>query len=179
MLRVALGIGVSADDALLPLRDLDLEPVMRTFFLIKTLPLLGENSFQTAASGHFKQVAAFLRIMIRKSNDVDAFEHGLQQFLSLLQSHAAQIESVEVEQIECVIHNRNALAPWSAASTGLESGALLHQAKGWTAFLIQRDDLPAKNRALPFHKSRQFANFGKLRGEIVLTTGDQAHATGF
>ena len=50
----ALRIGVASDDALLTLRDFDLEPIARSLFFVSAAALLGDDAFQSALLGRFK-----------------------------------------------------------------------------------------------------------------------------
>src|SRR5712692_11552325 len=155
ILAAAFRIGVSADDALLALRNLDFQPIARTFFLISAVAFLGENAFQSALACHFKQLATLLGIVVGESNDFFTLEHRLQQFLALLQTHSAQIVAIEVEEIESVVEDRNSFAARQAALAGPESGALLHQAEGRTALLIDRKS----TRLNSSHSSISYAVF--------------------
>src|SRR5882672_10734865 len=156
ILSAAFWIGVSANHALLALRDFDLQPIARPFFLIGAVAFLGEDAFQSALAGYFKQLAALLGIVVGVSNDFSGFEHGLQQFLPHLQTHSAQVVAIEVEQIEGIVENRNAFAARQAPLARLESGALLHQAERRAALLIDRDNLSVENRVTGFYEFRQF-----------------------
>ena len=108
-----------------------------------------------------------------------SYDFVLQQLLALLERDAAQVESIEIEQIERVVDDRHTFAPWQAALARLESGALLHQAERRPALVIERDDLSVEDGALGFYELRQAAEFGKLRGEIILIARHQTHPAVF
>ena len=117
--------------------------------------------------------------MVGKLNHATSFDLFLQQLLALLERDATQVEAIEVKQIERIIDDRNAFAPWQAALAGLESGPLLHQAERRAALFIERDDLSVEDGALGFYELRQAAEFGKLRGKVILSARHQTHAAVF
>ena len=114
--------------------------------------------------------------MVGKLNHLASYDFFSQQPLALFERDAAQVESIEIKQIESVIDDRHAFAPLQAALARMESSALLHQAERRPALLIERDDLSVKNGAFGFYELRQALEFGKLRREIVLVARHQTHA---
>src|ERR1700722_373545 len=64
MRAASFRFGEPSDHALLPVFDLDLQPLAAAAFFIKTLPLLGQNAFQPLLVRHIKQGLSLLRIMI-------------------------------------------------------------------------------------------------------------------
>src|SRR5882724_203150 len=78
ILAGAFRIGVAPDYALLPPGDFDLQPIARPFFLIGAVAFFGEDSFQSALAGYFKQLTTLLGVVVGKSNYFSAFENGLQ-----------------------------------------------------------------------------------------------------
>src|SRR5258708_15894746 len=103
-------------------------------------------------------------------NDFAVFNAVLQQLLAFVERDAAQIQAIEVEQIERVVNDGHALSPLQAALARMEPGALLHQAERWTALFIERNDLSVKDGTLGFYELRQPTQFGKLPGEVILTS---------
>ena len=176
MLAAAFGIGVTADDAFLPRGDFDFQPLTGALLFVRTAALLGDDAFQAPLFRRFEQGKAALGIVIGKMNDATVFNQALQQLLSLVEGHAAEVEAVEVNEIECVVDDRHALASGKTALSRTESRALLHEAEGGASLFVESDNLSVEDGALGLHKSRQVAEFGKLRAEVVLVARDQAHA---
>ena len=61
-------IGVAPNNALLTLRNFDLQPIARTLFFVIAVALLGDDSFQAALLCRFKQIKPLFGIMIGKMN---------------------------------------------------------------------------------------------------------------
>jgi len=113
----ALRIGIAANDALLTLRDFDLEPIGSALFFIAAVALLGNDALQAALLRGLKKSKTLFGIVVGKMNYVvhAGNDPVLQQLLPLLEPHAPQVETIEVEQIERIVDNRNAFAPRQAA----------------------------------------------------------------
>src|SRR6202790_325845 len=175
----ALRIGVASDDALLTLRDFDFQPIARALLFVNAFALFGEDAFQSALLRRVEKIKPFLGIVIGKLHNPACNNPLLQQLLALLERDAAQIEAIEVEQIERIVNDRHTFAPWHTAFPGSKSGPLLHQTERWAALFIERGDLSVKNGALGFHQSRQAAELRKLRSQVILGARHQTHASVF
>ena len=55
-----------------------------------------------------------------------------------------------------------------------ETGALLHEAERRAAFFVKCDDFSVEHSFLGFHQPGQSAQFGILRGQLILIAGNQA-----
>ena len=64
MRAAAFGFGVSADHALDPVPDLDLQPLAAAAFFVKTGALLGDDPLQSLLPRHLKQRLAALLVVI-------------------------------------------------------------------------------------------------------------------
>src|ERR1700691_4158062 len=115
---VALGSRVTSDDAFLALRDFDLEPIARALFLVCTASLLRKDSFQPPLLSCFEKIKTLLAKVVGKTNHMAILDCLLQQLLSLLEPDAAQVEAIQIEQVERVIGNRHALLSLQAALAG-------------------------------------------------------------
>ena len=62
-----------------------------------------------------------------------------------------QVVAIEIDQVEGVVHDRNAFASRASRLAGLKSGALLHQAERRASLVIERDDLAVDDGALGFY----------------------------
>src|SRR5208282_763331 len=138
----ALRIGVASDNALLTLRDFDLEPIARALFFVSAAAFLGDDAFQSALLCRFEKIKTFLGIVVGKLNyaALASDDPFLQQLLAFVKRDAAQVEAIKIEQIESVVDNRYAFAPWQTAIARMESGPLLHEAKRRSPLVIERDD---------------------------------------
>src|SRR6266851_5463258 len=177
----ALRIGIASDDALLTLRDFDFEPIARALFFVSAAALLGNDAFQSALFCRFEKIKTLFGIVVGKVHYIAPASNNpfLQQLLALMERDAAQVEPIEIEQVECVVDDRHTFAPWQASLSRLESRALLQQAERGAPLPIERDDLSVEDGALGFYELRQASEFRKLCGEIILTARHQTHAAVF
>src|SRR6266481_6034028 len=160
ILATAFRVGVAANHTLLALRDFDLQPIPRPFFLIGAISFLGKNPFQATLAGNFKEVPTFFWVVVREPNGLSILEYRPQQLLPLLQTYFVQVVGV--------IQNRNSFSSRRATPSCLEPGPLLHQTERRTPLLVDSNDFSVNNSLLCLYESGQVAQFRKLSGEVVL-----------
>jgi len=116
----------AADLAIDGVGDFDFQPVARAFFLVTTVPLLGENAFQSLLLGRGEQRLALVEMVGNAKRPCSHNQSG-QRLFALLKRQATQVVAIKVNQVEGVIENlylriaSNTLPPFTNA------GALLHQ----------------------------------------------------
>src|SRR5882724_10004127 len=106
----SLGLGVSPDHAVHRLGNFDLQPVLSEALFVETVAALGQDPVQSLLHGGGKKRSA-LREVIGVPNRAIVHVGDLRQGnLSLLQWHAAEIVSVQIEKVERVVKHRNVRA---------------------------------------------------------------------
>ena len=160
MRAVALGLGESADGKLLLRHDLDFDPLAAAFRFVSTGGAFGDETFEAVLARGFQQLFASAR------EDCGDAEYGVrrdylfEQLAALVQMHAAQIVSVEIEQIESEIHHRRgARHVRNGVRIGIHD-ARLNQVKLRDALGIEHGDFAVQHRRFRRHLVR---NHGQLR----------------
>src|SRR5579863_9398899 len=102
VLAAALGVGVAANYAIDRLRDFYLEPFLTAAFFVVTVALFRENTLQPFLFCQIEQGQS-LREMIGVANQCVGQDNLRQSLLPLLEGDAAQIITVQIDEIENVV----------------------------------------------------------------------------
>src|SRR5438105_3769752 len=98
----------SADDKMIGLLRLDLQPVFGASLLVLACLMFGDDTFEAALPDGLKKFDTAAFNMIREANpSVIAGNQFVQHRLSLFEGKFHHVVSVKVEKIECVEVNRD------------------------------------------------------------------------
>src|SRR5215467_10402281 len=126
----AFGIGEATNHTVNRLCNFDLQPLGSAAFFIAAVALLGENTFKALFLCDFKQCLSLLAgIMIGIANDFAGSKDRLKEALAFFQGYFVQIVSIEIDQIERIIKNRQIALRGRLPPLTTNAGSLLHQAE--------------------------------------------------
>src|ERR1700722_5079612 len=165
VLPAAFRVGVTPDHAVDCLRNLDLEPLAGAAFFITTAALFRENPLQPVFSRSLKELQT-LGEMIGIADQVAALNNLREDLLTLLERNPAQIVTVDIEQIEKVIHDLQLTSSSGSSSTLANAGTLLHQAEGSTALLVERNHFTVENSIFRFDQPGEVTKLRKFASEV-------------
>src|SRR5207245_9369459 len=85
-----------------------------------------------------------------------------------------QIVAIHADEVEDRVEHGDSSAAENTVAARTETGALLHEAERRAAFFVKCDDFSVEHSFLGFHQPGQSAQFGILRGQLILIAGNQA-----
>src|SRR5882724_1562597 len=171
----SFGIGVSGNHALLPPRDLDLQPLARSLLHINTRAQLGDDAFQPLVARHPEKCSASLSVVVGVTQKSFARrDHLLEKRFSPLQWRCHQVVSVEVEQIKSIIDDTDLRIARSTRPRTGHSCSLLHQAEGRTPFFIQRHHFTIEDGVLHRQRLHRLRDLRKFARQVILVARNQS-----
>src|SRR5207245_4698614 len=111
---------------------------------------LGGNAFHTRLVCGHKERDPLARIEIAVAKQITPRGNVSQHFLTPLKRHSPQVVTLEVKQIENVIHDWDVTPGRSMPVTLADACTLLHQAERGPALFVQGDDFAVENGGLRF-----------------------------
>src|SRR5579863_2802 len=111
--------------------------------------------------------------MFGVANEFVGFDDFRESVFPILKRNAAQIVSVEINEIEQIIDNLDVSAAGDAASVLADTRALLHEAERGPALLIECDEFAIEDRCFRLDELWQDFDLGKLTGEIIVIARNQ------
>src|SRR5262249_14813492 len=121
----AFGIGEATNNAVYRLCNFDLQPLGSAAFFVAAVALLGENTFNALFLCDIKQRLSLLAgIMIGIANDFAGSEDRLKDALAFFQGHFVEIVSIEINQIERIIKDRQIALRGSLPPMTTNAGSL-------------------------------------------------------
>src|SRR5262249_47691922 len=92
-------IGVAADDALLPLHHLHLEPFAAALLDVSAISQLGDNALELLLGCRLHQQIAFTDEVLGKTHNVVRDQHLAEQLFALFERNPQERITVEIQQI--------------------------------------------------------------------------------
>lgn len=102
----------------------------------------------------------------RKATKRNGLEEFFQKGPPLTEWAVFEVGAVEVEEVECVVHQR---------PTGGKVRAVLEHLKGRLSLVVNHDGLAVQNERALFDFRNVGGDFGEFPREVVATAGEQAH----
>ena len=150
-------IRVTANDKLLLIDALELEPIARERRDIRAVAVLGNDSFPTLLASLSVIGFAFHFAVLSKSQPVFEFNRALQQMLAVSQGQLPRVVCLGIEQIECVKPDRDLRSKLFRRVLNLH--ARLEFGEAGYAF-IESHNLTSKTKVEDFCVSSALTNSG-------------------
>src|SRR5262249_20217206 len=163
----------TADDKVLLVGDLDLDPLRAAAGFVPAARVFGYDPFHSLFPDRLKQLVSLARKVIRIANDLARQYDRLQQQAAVDQGGLAQIVAIEVEKVERKKVQRVRLA---ALDRLVEAGPVLQKLEAGNAVFVQGYDLAIEDCGLSANARRQsLSHFRKLLVHDVAAARNHAH----
>src|SRR5262249_10651173 len=138
------------------------QPAVAAASFILAVAALGDNAFEPGLARRFEHLLAVDLEVIGASDAVGVGDDLPEELLALLERDAAEIVSVEIQQIEEKQRRRGRAGEVRDAIGVGNADARLDEVEGGAAFIVEHGDLAVENRGGSVDVVRQDAQLGIL-----------------
>src|SRR4029077_8178532 len=129
-----------------------------------------DDAFEALLLGGFKEVFAFLELVLGVAHALVGEQDLAQQFFALQQGRFSQVEAIAIQQIEKVVGKGNGLNEflrWVA-----DAKTILEFLKIAASVLVQGYDFAVENCRARANVFEEILEFGELCGDVALGPGE-------